>query len=140
MLSNIRHISFRNVMRQNKLGFSPLQKITATIHMLAYGTAANSVEKYLGIAESTVIEALKEFCKAIVEVYGEEYLRAPNEADVVKLLKEGEERGFPGMLGFVDCMHWTWKNCPTAWRGKLCGKEKTPTIVLEAVASKNLWI
>jgi hypothetical protein len=37
-------------------------------------------------------------------------------------------------------MHWTWKNCPSAWSGQYTGKEKEPTIVLEAVASQDLWI
>lgn len=44
------------------------------------------------------------------------------------------------MLGSVDCMHWTWKNCPTAFHGQFTGKEKVPTIILEAVASYDLWI
>jgi hypothetical protein len=37
-------------------------------------------------------------------------------------------------------MHWAWKNCPSGWAGQYKGKEKKPTIVLEAVASKNLRI
>ena len=44
------------------------------------------------------------------------------------------------MLGSVDCMHWTWKNCPKAWHGSYCGKGGDATIVLEAVASQDLWI
>ena len=51
-----------------------------------------------------------------------------------------ERRGWPGMLGSIDCMHWTWKNCPKAWQGKYCGKSHDATIVLEAVASMDVWI
>jgi hypothetical protein len=46
----------------------------------------------------------------------------------------------PGCIGSIDGMHWAWKNCPTGWAGQFKGKEKKPTMVLEAVASKNLRI
>ena len=44
------------------------------------------------------------------------------------------------MLCSIDCMHWTWKNCPKAWQGIYCGKYRDATIMLEAVASEDLWI
>jgi hypothetical protein len=44
------------------------------------------------------------------------------------------------MLGSVDCMHWEWRNCPTAWKGMFTGRGKHPTMILEAVASYDLWI
>ncbi|KAL5848403.1 hypothetical protein ACOSQ4_006416 [Xanthoceras sorbifolium] len=56
-----------------RLGLSSLQKITSVFRMLAY------------------------------EVFGERYLRSPNVYDVARLLQIGEERGFPGMLGSLDC-------------------------------------
>ncbi|KAL5846797.1 hypothetical protein ACOSQ3_010321 [Xanthoceras sorbifolium] len=56
-----------------RLGLSSLQKITSVFRMLAY------------------------------EVFGERYLRSPNAYDVARLLQIGEERGFPGMLGSLDC-------------------------------------
>jgi hypothetical protein len=37
-------------------------------------------------------------------------------------------------------MHVGWKNCPTAWAGQFTGKEKEPTMILEAVATKSRWI
>ena len=43
------------------------------------------------------------------------------------------------MGGLVDCMHVKWKNCPKAWAGQYKGKEESPTIVLEAVVSHDLW-
>ena len=44
------------------------------------------------------------------------------------------------MVGSIDCMHWEWKNCPTAWKGQYARGSGKPTIVLEAVVSQDLWI
>jgi hypothetical protein len=45
------------------------------------------------------------------------------------------------MFGSIDCMHWHWEKCPTAWKGQFTrGDQKVPTIILEAVASHDLWI
>ncbi|XP_059668875.1 uncharacterized protein LOC132313960 [Cornus florida] len=56
------------------------------------------------------------------------------------MLQEGEERDFPGMLGSIDCMHWELKNCPTRWHGTHRGRNQKPILILETVASKDLWI
>ena len=68
-------------------------------------------------------------------------MRKPNSNDVQRLLKRGEDRGFPGMLGNIDCMHWQWKNSPKAWKGMfVSGHKGVPTIFLESVASSDPWI
>ncbi|XP_074377281.1 uncharacterized protein LOC141718798 [Apium graveolens] len=56
-------------------GLSSLQKVTAALRMFAYGTAADAVDDYVRIGESTIIESIKRFVKAIVEVFGTEHLR-----------------------------------------------------------------
>ena len=47
------------------------------------------------------------FAKMIIKLFGKIYLRAPNEEDTVRLMAANENRGWPGMLGSIDCMHWT---------------------------------
>ena len=87
------------------LGLSAFEKVTVTVRMLACGVAADAVDDYVRIAESTSIESLKKFVQVIIDIFGNEYLRTPNNADICRLLSEGEGHGFPRMLGSIDCMH-----------------------------------
>ena len=89
------------------LGLSCLQKVVAAFRMIAYGIAADATDDYVRIGESTALESLRRFVITVVQVFGPEYMRLPNEHDTARLLTIGESRGFPGMLGSIDCMHWT---------------------------------
>jgi hypothetical protein len=122
------------------MGFSPYQKISAAMRVIAYGIPADYTDEYLRIGVKTTTDCVRMFAKMVIKLYGEKYLRAPNEDDTKRLMEINEKRGWPGMLGSLDCMHWTWKNCPKAWHGMYCGKSRDATIVLEAVASQDLWI
>nr|XP_043618970.1 uncharacterized protein LOC122590855 [Erigeron canadensis] len=43
--------------------------------------------------------------------------------------------------GSIGCMHWAWDMCPTAWRGTHTrGDVGHPSLMLQAVASYDLWI
>lgn len=124
-----------------RIGLSPLQKCTAAMRMLAYGTPADALDEYLKIGKCTSLECLDRFTRGVIEVFGGEYLRRPTSSDVERLLQVNESRGFSGMLGSIDCMHWRWEKCPLAWRGQFTrGDYGVPTIVLEAVASQDLHI
>ena len=86
-------------------GLSPLQKCTAALRVLAYGVATDQVDEYIRIGETTTRNFVEAFVEGIISIFGEEYLRRPNEADLQRLLSVGEQRGFSGMLGSIDCMH-----------------------------------
>ena len=36
---------------------------------------------------------------------------------ISRILEMNNNRGWPDMLGCIDCMHWRWNNCPTTWKG-----------------------
>ncbi|XP_071698014.1 uncharacterized protein [Rutidosis leptorrhynchoides] len=116
--------------------------MTSALRQLAYGTAADMFDEYLKMSEQTSILCLDNFCKCIITLYKERYMRSPNAYDVQRLYSKHEEKhGFKGMLGSIDCMHWEWKNCLVALKGQYTrGVHKKPTIMLEAVASYDLWI
>nr|ABD65037.1 hypothetical protein 26.t00094 [Brassica oleracea] len=115
-----------------RLSLSPLQKCTAPIHVLAYGSAVDAVDEYLRLGSTTTRSCVEHFVEGIIYLFGDEYLRRPTLADLQRLLDIGEHRGFSGMIGSIDCMHWKWKNCPTAWKCQYSHGSGKPTII-EAV-------
>ncbi|XP_004288843.1 PREDICTED: putative nuclease HARBI1 [Fragaria vesca subsp. vesca] len=123
-----------------KLGLLPQQKMTGALRMLAYGATADQCAEICRMGESTTLECMKKFCQHVIGIFGPQYLRAPTKADLQKLLARADQRGFPGMIGSIDCMHWEWKNCPTGWHGAYSGRKGRPTIILEAVASHDTWV
>ncbi|KAL9680401.1 hypothetical protein QQ045_018280 [Rhodiola kirilowii] len=122
------------------LGLLPEQKMTAATRMLAYGSCADHCVELIRMGESTTLECLKKWCAQVVEHYKDRYLRSPNAADLSRLLQRAEQRGFPGMIGSINCMHWEWKNFPTSWQGAYSDRKGCPTIILEALASYDTWI
>ena len=121
-----------------RLGLSPQQKISSGLRILSSGCSVIEVQDRFRMGESTAMESLKRFCLVIDDIYGEAALRSTNAADIDRILKENLQRGSPGCLGSLDCMHWRWKNCPSAWQGQFTsGKESGPTIILEAIADQS---
>ncbi|GJU40958.1 ALP1-like protein [Tanacetum coccineum] len=95
-------------------GISSLMKWSSAIRQMAYGAVPNSLDEYLQMGATTARDSLRIFCK----------------------------HGFPGMLGSIDCTHWLWANCPVAFRAQFSwgDHEPDPFILLEAIASNDLWI
>lgn len=94
-------------MRQGATAF---QKCTAVIRMLAYGFVVQ-IDEYLkfGATTSKKCLTLTHFVDGIITQFSAEYLRKPSTKNLQRLLREGEDRGFLGMIGSNGCMHWEWK-------------------------------
>nr|GEY12072.1 hypothetical protein [Tanacetum cinerariifolium] len=96
---------------------STLMKYTFAIRQLAYGCVPDSLDEYLQMGATTTRKYLKNFCKVIMNLYGEEFLRKPTYTDMKKLYAYHEEKHrFTEMLGSTDCTNWPWANCPVAFK------------------------
>ena len=116
LLHDVQHVNlyFRHKLdKVCRLGFSHYQKVTIALWMWAYASPANVINDTYGMSESTCLNNLVELCHTVVQLYKEEYLLEPNQADLDRLLRKAKDRGFPSMIGSLDYMHWQWKNCPT---------------------------
>ncbi|XP_076931040.1 uncharacterized protein LOC143596048 [Bidens hawaiensis] len=99
-----------------------MQKCTAAIRQLAYGTASDAMEEYLQMSETVAREALHTFYEYIPQLYHKKYLRKATQSDVQKIYED-------------------WEACPVAWQGQYHrGDHDGPTVILEAAASFDLWI
>ena len=85
----------------NVAGLSCFQKVTSAFRMLTYGVPADATDEYVRIGESAVLESLRRFVAAVVDIFEDEYLRSPNEVDTARLLALGEQKGFPGMTACI---------------------------------------
>ncbi|KAE9074282.1 hypothetical protein PF010_g24735 [Phytophthora fragariae] len=123
-----------------RVGISSPLNVTSALRVLAYASSFDSIDENLEMSETTVKNCVQHFCVAVIAVFSPEYLRPPTPSEIRELLEENAKRGFVGMVESIDCMHWTWKNCPMAVAGQHKGKEKKPNKVLEAVAGYKLRI
>lgn len=71
-----------------KWGAYPLQKIVAALRYLAYGCSADSLDEYVKLSETVILESMKKLCEAIVSEFQGVYLRDMTQDDAERLLKE----------------------------------------------------
>ncbi|XP_024010456.1 glutathione S-transferase T2-like [Eutrema salsugineum] len=128
--SKKKELTSKEIMKKGIFGYGTIISARQQpIRLLAYGGAADSVDEYLRLSETNACSCLENFVEATINLFGDEYLRRPTQEDLQRLLYVAEQRGFPGMIGSIDCMHWEWKNCPTAWKGQYSRGLGKPTIV-----------
>ena len=88
------------------LGLSSRQKVTAALWMLALGVFADAMDDYCWTSESTTMKCMERSCTIVRADFGEYYLRKPTYEDYREQLAMNEARGFSGIFGSLNCMHY----------------------------------
>ena len=121
-------------------GPSSLQKITSVMRQLGYGVCSDFETDYTGVRDETGRHCLYDFCRFMVRKYGPEYLGKWDKEEMDVEEEANAARGFPGMIGSIDCCHWEWKNCPVRYQGMFQDRNRKRSIVVEAIAGHDMYI
>ena len=115
-------------------------RLLLALKTMAYGVPYHCFRDQFQMSSTLARECCIVFDETISHLYTSEYMRLPTLDDIVAINNlHHSVHGFYGMFGSLDCMHTYWKNCPVAWQGSYKGKEKKPSIVLEAICDHHLW-
>lgn len=84
-------------------------KILACLFYLG-GRRMTDVEREARIAPSTFHKFFQEFLDLVLATFKTRFLSRPTSAELRAIsFRQFEERGFPGCVGCIDCMHWDWE-------------------------------
>jgi hypothetical protein len=117
-------------------------RLLISLKYLAYGIGFNAFRDYFQMGQTTARSCFYSFIDLLFsnEELRAYYCRAMSKGDAKRVTALHKRvHGVPGMLGSLDCLHVPWKNCPYQWQGSWKGKEKTPTIAIEAACDANPW-
>ena len=59
------------------------------------------------MAPTIARESMLRWCREVRRCFVHEYLRQPTHDDIVTQMTVDQDRGWAGMFGSIDCMHWT---------------------------------
>ena len=117
-----------------------MAKILLPLKCLAFGVPVNAFLDYFQLSPTLAKLCYEIFVLHIPLLWSNKYLAAPTKKQVGEIVAlHKAAHGVPGMLGSLDCMHTYWDKCPKAYHGAFKGKEKRPSIVLEAASDYNLY-
>ena len=121
-------------------GIRPLVRFTAAMRMLVCGDCADRMDYGLQLSESVTSDALKRFCRLVVEKFDSYVNKCPSDAKKEQIIQFMAKRGFPGCFGSCDCKHYFWLNCPIALAGQCKAKEGGKMLAMEEICDPFLYI
>ena len=122
-------------------GASLEARLLLPLKSISFGVPPKAFSDYFQMSKTLAKACYNKYTEVVTQIYREEYLRLPTQADLKAIVAlHRNVHGMNGMFGSLDCMHTYWNKCPVAWQGSYKnGKEKKPSIVLEAVADHHTW-
>ncbi|XP_071741349.1 uncharacterized protein [Rutidosis leptorrhynchoides] len=85
-----------------------LQKCTAAIRQMAYGTTPDLHDEYIKIGEKTAALCLDNFCRCVFHLFARQYLRKPTAEDIARLYNfHAQKHGLPGANNNINVLNYS---------------------------------
>ena len=113
--------------------------VLASLRVLGSRCTFEAVEELMAVAECTHQKFFHEkFCMWGAKA-AEDHICMPTrtEEEIAHVLRWYEQRGFPGWVGSVDCVHLIWDRCPASAFSACKGKGSFPTLAFEVLCSNT---
>ena len=123
-----------------KMGISAHLNVAVALVVLGNGSSFDRCVSEYRMSSSTISSCLHRFCTAMVSIFFDKIVRYPTDAEAQAECNVNADRGFPGCIGSIDCQNWRWGLCPVSHHGHYTGKDKKPTVKLEAVCTHDLYV
>lgn len=124
-------------------GHPAFVKVLCVLKICRFGTPICAFRDYFQMSEEDTRKSFHAVFRAVAADEGlqEVYRRTMSQEDACRVSKMHKKKfGVAGMVFSIDCMHFSWKNCPAQFKGQFVGgKSKGATVVLEAGADTNGW-
>ena len=112
--------------------------VLASLRVLGSGCTFEAVEELTAVSECTHRKFFHEqFCMWGAKAAEEHICMPRTEEEIAHVLRWYEQRGFPGCVGSVDCVHLIWDRCPASAFSACKGKGSFPTLAFEVVCSNT---
>jgi Plant transposon protein len=92
------------------------------MRQLGYGYPADAVAELVSVSDYLASESLIRFCRAGRKTFKPDYLRRPKNDALRETEQHHANLEFPGCIGCVDIVSWTWDKCPVGGLGQYKGK------------------
>ena len=90
-------------------------RLLLPLKSISFGVPPKTFSDYFQMSSTLSKSCYNNFLSKTTELYKNEYLRLPTEADIKAVTRLHKHvHGVNGMFGSLDCMHTYWNKCPVA--------------------------
>ena len=116
----------------------PLEfKILIALRILGRDAVADDCDELSHVGESTCRVIFKTFINNFANLFYGEYVKWPEDNDLINSMEVYRRLGFPGCFGSIDCTHVKWSMCSKDLKWKATGKEGFSSLTFEAVVTHD---